>query len=194
MRISDANYENLQNQNIIKNNDFTSKNKVNNLENKKKKWKFCLLQILIFFALGVTFLVNFICTYDNFKDNKYIHINPEVICGIQIKEHNECLNQYRNKTDSNIIIEECVGANMRLQTCYDQVDIYNRKCFMYMSEFEKCVRDTLAVNNKNRNNKIDFLREKCGEEISNIHICTSEYVIFDPFILLHGLDIDYSKE
>jgi len=203
---SDVKYENLEienninnnlNSNSISNSNELTIEQITHIENNKKKWKFCLLQILIFCALGITFLVNYICTYDNFRDNRYIHINPETICGIQIKEHNECLNQHRNKTEKNnlVIIEECVGANMRLQTCYDQVDIYNRKCFMYISEFEKCVRDTISSGtDKNKNNKIEFLRGKCNEEIGSIHVCTSDYVVFDPFILLHDMDIYYNKE
>jgi hypothetical protein len=184
-------YENLQNNqsNINLRPKEVDINQINKNNSKKNKWKYCLVQVFIFFALSLAFLVNFICTYDNFKENKYIHMSPQLICSSQIKEHNECLNKHRNQTDPREIIEECMGANMRLQTCYDQVDIYNRKCFMYLSEFDKCVRDNIGVNTQ-----ADYLRNKCVEEINNIHLCTLEYMVFDPFILLQGLDINYKKD
>jgi hypothetical protein len=174
---------NIINQNITSNITYTS-------TNIDKKWKSCFIHLLIFTLLSIVLLLNYFSTKDNFRENQFIQMIPERICDVHIKEHNECLNINRNMTEPSEIINECVGANIRLQTCYDQV-FFNRKCFVYMSEFEKCVRDKLG-----RNNKIDYLRAQCSEDIANIQICTSEYMTFDPFILLESLNknINFIKE
>ncbi len=64
-----------------------------------------------------------------------------------------------------------------------------------VSCIEKCFRDSISSGtDKNKNKKIEFLRVKCNQEIGSIHVCTSDYKVFDPFILLHDMDIDYTKE
>jgi hypothetical protein len=145
--------------------------------------KSCWLYLIAYILISVIFLVNFILTYNNFSDNQFIQMNPDLICNTLIKEHNLCLNNYRNKSDPHEIIEECVGANIRLQSCYDKVQIYNEKCFLYFSEFDKCVRD-----NMKENKKIDFLKSKCESENNDLTQCLAEFISLDTFSLLN-LDI-----
>jgi len=97
-----------------------------------------------------------------------------------VKEHNECLQEHRDMNKPDEIIEECVGASFRLQSCYDKVEFYNSKCAMYLSEFRFCVE-------RNQIESItDFkqLKEICKNEITEVTVCTAEFVNFDPFILL----------
>ena len=143
--------------------------------------KICFIYIVIYFSISVFFLLNFIFTYSNFDGNKYIIMQPSVICHILIKEHNDCLNNFRNKTNPKEIIEECVGSNLRLQFCYDKVQSYNEKCFLYFSEFERCVRL-----NMKENNTLEYLRNICNSEEQDVNSCTSEFVTFDPYLLINS--------
>jgi hypothetical protein len=204
--MSSPSYHHLNNENSIN----TSANRISTDISINKislhKWKFCFIHILIFIFLFIIVFINFIVTIDAFDDNKILTMHPDEICDIYIQEHNICLNLNRNITKPDEIIEECASSNLRLQVCYDQVKLYNRKCYMYLSEFEKCfrinngesIREILNINytlhqdlipqdkNKTRN-ELKILREKCKEEVNTINICTSEYVTFDPFALV-GID------
>lgn len=163
------NYENIS--------ESIQNNKI--IKTESKKWIICLIHFLIYSTIVIILITNYVLTKDNFKDNKVINMKPQQICNIYIKEHNECLNKYRTESEPTKIINDCVGANLQLQTCYDQVQNLNRKCFVYLSEFDKCINDNLTTTKS-----IEVLREKCKSIIKNINICTSEYMLFDPFILL----------
>lgn len=142
--------------------------------------KVCLIHIFMYFSISLFFLLNFIFTYGNFDENKFITMKSDLICHLFIKEHNECLNNFRNKSSPKEIIDECVGTNLRLQMCYDKVQLYNEKCFVYFSEFEKCVHTKIKESNKG-----EILRTLCKSEEDDINNCTSDFVTFDPFLLLN---------
>jgi hypothetical protein len=141
--------------------------------------KICWLHLMVYSIILLLLLINFILTYNNFSENKFIQMSPSMICNVFIKEHNLCLNKFRNQTEPNEITEECVGANLRLQSCYDKVQIYNEKCFLYFSEFDKCVSDK-----RKESKEIDFLRTQCQSEIEDINRCIEEFISFEPFLLL----------
>ncbi len=145
----------------------------------KIKSNLCLILIMISATIVIFFLVNLIFTVNAFENNKVITMKAEVICRQFISEHNQCLNKYRNKTEPAQIIDECLSQNINLQYCYDQVHKYNKKCYVYFSEFERCVRN----NEKNNNSKED-LRNICREFTEDIKRCIYEFLTIDPFILL----------
>lgn len=139
----------------------------------------CWLFLITSFLCVLFLLLNLIFTIDAFSDNRVIIMNAEKICNALIVEHNECLNKFRKTSSPEETISECLSQSLNLQYCYDQVYYYNKKCYIYLSEFDKCVRD-----NKKINDSMDYLKMRCRVSIDGIERCTGDYMTIDPFILI----------
>jgi hypothetical protein len=143
------------------------------------KSSICLIFVFMTLVCFIILLCNLFFTINAFDDNKVITLKPELICKQFIAEHNSCLNQYKKVKDSQKSIDECLSQSLNLQYCYDKVYYYNKKCHVYFSEFEKCVRD-----NKKIDESLNYLRSRCSPITKDIQRCTSDYMTIDPFVLL----------
>jgi hypothetical protein len=143
------------------------------------KSNICIIFALISILFLLFLLCNFFLTINAFNENKVVTLKPEIICKQFITEHNACLNRYRKETEPQQTIDECLSQSLNLQYCYDKVYFYNKKCYIYFSEFEKCVRDYKKIDDSQ-----DFIRRQCKRITQDIQRCTSEYMTIDPFVLL----------
>ena len=126
----------------------------------KKSWKYCFIYIIVIITLFIIFTINYVCTKDFLNNNKIIYYDPFKVCKEQIADLNECSNKYRSQK---LILEvECASYSMDLQLCFDELDKFNKRCFIYVSEFDKCRNEM-----KNNTNIASY----CKRQIDDISSC-----------------------
>ena len=116
---------------------------------------FCLLYFIIVLLFILLFILNYIYTKNAFDQNKNIILPPEKLCNNVIDDYLNC-----KKIDKFKKICEF----RKIELCYDEVNIFNQKCFIFISELELCYR-------KNKNNK----KTKCKNEINDMLMCGKNY-------------------
>jgi hypothetical protein len=142
---------------------FKSDNPLIKIQN-KGKWIFCLIYIILFIFIFLMFLLNYLSTVKSFSDNKVVRLIPDKICLEQNELLNKCLSKF--KKNSSHLLEECNKESNELQKCYDKVEIFNKKCKVYLSEYEKCIRDHQKIKND-----ATYMKNKCSSIYKDIMTC-----------------------
>ena len=140
---------------INKNNTKNSLKSKNFKILKYKGFNYCLLYLLIFSFVIFLFIFNYIKTKDVFKDNKFIILPSEKLCNKALKLLEQCLKEKP--------LLKCNFENKEVEICYDESYIFNQVCFVYISDFDLCLR-------KNNN---DY--KKCENYLNEILKCGSFY-------------------
>ena len=171
---SNINY-NLLNENC---NNCCSKEKLKSLRVKNMyifalypKMKFCLIYLIIIMSLSTFIVLNYYKTKDAFDKNKYVLLPPEKICKKSLNIFSECLKEKNN-------CDKCVYENKAVEDCYDEANLMNQLCFIYLSELELCLR-TSEKSEKQENN--------CKMQFTEVIDCSSLYRYLQ-------IDTEYLKE
>ena len=149
----------------LKEEQNNSPNKANekeiNKNNKYIKDKKNFLNLLgcfgyFFFTLiGLLFFIlNYFYTKNAFDENKNVVLPAEKFCTKAIQIMAKCL-----KDNS---FNKCQNENKYMEHCYEEVHIFNQKCYVFISELELCYRKNKF---KKKSNKCDELEKdliKCG--------------------------------
>lgn len=168
--------------------DQLSRSSINIKSPNNNNWKYCMLYSLIFFIGGFIFIMNYFATRNAFKDNKVVYYNRESVCNDRVQELNECLNKYKIRNNNvTSTADECAGVSYQVQVCYDEISKFNKKCYIYISEFDKCIRDMKVE-------KIDPPKElislNCKEFINDIVRCnTNDELEVNP---IYYMDKNYN--
>ena len=156
-------------------NNCCSKEKLKNLRVKNMyifalypKMKFCLIYLLIIMSLSTFIILNYYETKDAFDKNKYVLLPPEKICKKSLNIFSECIKEKNN-------CDKCVYENKAVEDCYDEANLMNQLCFIYLSELELCLRTSEKQNND------------CKMQFTEVIECSSLYRYLQ-------IDTDYLKE
>jgi hypothetical protein len=155
------------------------------------KSKYCTIYTLICLGIFLIFFINFLFTINAFDDNRIVSLKPDVLCKAFINDHNKCLTKHKNKNigenKTEEILDECSMQSRSVEDCYDGVSQFNRKCFVYISELDKCVRDHLSsANNQEKKSPSEYLLLKCNNFVNDITLCSNDLLQIDFDLLFDG--------
>lgn len=131
-----------------------------------KSWKYMLIYIIFFIGVLIFSIINYFETTNAFDDNRTIQLNPEFLCKPLNQILNLCLDQYKNNTPPGEIVLDCNQQSSEVQKCYDRVDHFNKKCFLYLSEYEECLRDE-----KKKSNDANNAKNQCHSLHNELNLC-----------------------
>lgn len=152
----------------------------NNQRSNYPKSKYCLLYFSIWSTILLLFIINYFLTINSFDDLVIVHISPEKVCSSFIEDHNKCINRYKIP-DSTDLIVECSIQSQSLKNCYDSVAQFNRKCFLYTSELNSCIKDIQFTPDTNRTQTV---YDNCYSYIDDIELCSNGFLRVDLDLLL----------
>ena len=115
-------------------------------------------------------MINLIMTKDSFDPKNLKYLSPTDICSKYSELLNTCMNKYKDKssTDSNqYAIEDCLSYSLSVQSCYDSVINFNRKCSIYFSVLLKCMK-----NYENQNDNA-LIKANCMDCYLNLKRCNT---------------------
>ena len=143
--------------------------------------KFCLIDIFSCVTLLLIFAFNFYFTINAFVGSRIINLNPEILCHGLVNEFNYCINKNKNNTWNNEITT-CTYEGHSVEECYDNVALINRRCFIFVSELDKCVIENIA--NKNNSTQIKSeLNLKCMKYVKDVTQCSGGVLQIDLELL-----------
>ena len=132
------------------------------------KMKFCLIYLLIFLSLATFIILNYYKTKDVFDKNKYVLLPAEKICNKSLIIFSECIKEKNN-------CDKCVYENKAVEDCYDEANLMNQLCFIYLSELELCLRNS------------EKQKDNCKMQFNEVIDCSSLYRYLQ-------IDTEYLKE
>jgi hypothetical protein len=94
------------------------------------EWRYCFIYFLVIIGIVVLLILNLLATFNSFSDKVSIY-DPTKVCVEQIKWFKDCM-----KTSS----DDCGNYSELVQTCMNEVDNFNKRCSIYISEFCQCKR------------------------------------------------------
>ena len=141
--------------------DKDKENNKNKCINEKiKNISFCFFYFIFFFLIISYFVFNYFHAKNAFDENKNIMISADKLCNEKINNLTKCFKEKANK--------KCINEEKYLETCYEQVNLFNQKCYVFISELELCYR---------KNNKSDK-NNKCKNIEKNLILCGARYKNF----------------
>jgi hypothetical protein len=150
--------------------------------------KYCCIYLVIVSFIFVIFGINLSFTINTFDENRIIQLSPEIICKGLINDWNICLNKNDNNTNNQTLEEsKCAFQRKHTQKCYDNISNLNKKCFMYLSEIDLCVKNSIDLNIKNKSLLSDTLIEKCSNYIDDVEKCSNSSLEIDVHLLISSI-------
>jgi hypothetical protein len=163
--MNEFNYE------LANNNNETILNKnPSSIKNKDKKYMLIIFYFIIFIIIVTFLLINLIATKDSFDPKNLKYLSPTDICRKYSDLLNICMDKYKDKSDiysNQFAIDNCLSYSLSVQSCYDSVINFNKKCTIYFSVLLKCMKN---YENENDNNSI---KVNCMECYLNLKRCNT---------------------
>jgi hypothetical protein len=119
-----------------------------------KEWKYCLLYFLIVIVILILTAVNLVLTIDSFDGWMYVY-DANALCTTKVLQLEICM-----KTPT----MDCSTYSKDAQNCIDEVENFNKRCSIYITEFCEC-KKVNKITNKTE------LAEQCSGEIKDIINC-----------------------
>lgn len=101
------------------------------IKKKHPHLKYCLIYSVIFISLYLLFVLNYLLSSKSFQFNHYLYIPSDYLCKISIEELTKSL-------ESNTSNSSYIQKNNEVEKCYNKATVFNKKCFMYISEMCLC--------------------------------------------------------
>ena len=124
----------------------------------------------------IALLINMIATKDSFDPKKLKYLSPTDICRKYSDLLNTCMNKYKDKSNvdtndtndtNDYSIEDCLSYSLSVQSCYDSVINFNKKCSLYFSVLLKCMK-----NYENENDNV-LIKANCNDCYLNLKRCNT---------------------
>ena len=150
--------KNNKNENSIQQNK-EQKEKINNIKkkclNESIKNSFCCFTYFIFYSFIIfLFVFNYYLTKNAFDENKNIIIPADKLCKNTTNNLAKCL-KHKEKA------KNCITENKILEYCYEDANIFNQKCGVFISELELGYRKNKSADSKYKDIKNDLIL--CGK-------------------------------
>jgi hypothetical protein len=138
------------------------------------EWRYCFIYCLVILAMIIVMFINMFATINSFDGLAYTY-DAKKVCVDQIKLYDTCM---KNKATENN--EECAIFNNLVQACFDEIDKYNQRCAIYITEYYNCIQ-------KYKFNNTRQVVELCGGEINEINKCnTNPDLKVDPLLYINN--------
>ena len=150
--------KNNKNENSIQQNK-EQKEKINNIKkkclNESIKNSFCCFTYFIFYSFIIfLFVFNYYLTKNAFDENKNIIIPADKLCKNATNNLAKC---FKHKEKA----KNCITENKILEYCYEDANIFNQKCGVFISELELGHRKNKSADSKYKDIKNDLIL--CGK-------------------------------
>ena len=150
--------------------------------NDSSKIKYCFVYFIMIGVFILVIIGNYLITNDAFSENKIVYLDPNKVCKEFIYRFNLCISQKKeqpltnntdNETEKSLDIM-CSLENERLLYCFDYLNSFNKRCEIYLSEYNLCKRKTLKIENI-----------LCDEILNDIKTCNiwPEYITVNSSLL-----------
>jgi hypothetical protein len=124
-----------------------------------KEWRYCFIYFLVIISMLTVMVLNLLATFNSFESSKVYIFDSKQICDEQISYFLSCMGGLSSNNN-----DDCGIYSILVQSCFDEVDTFNKRCGVYISEFCTC------KNIHNITSDIQ-LHEYCEGEVSDIQNC-----------------------
>ena len=151
---------NDQNKNIKK--EKEKNNKCFNDKNNFFNLLSCFGYFFFLFLILLIFSLNYYYTKNAFDDNKNVILPAEKFCTKVIQVMAKCLRENA--------FSKCQSENKYMEYCYEEVHLFNQRCYVFISELELCYRKNKFKKQSNKCNDLEKDLIRCGSYYKHFNI------------------------